>query len=64
MAPDADFPETEHIGMQQTGAKRNALVESARIARGNIRDIAKVKASDSTIIFLVVSVRQKPGALP
>jgi enhancing lycopene biosynthesis protein 2 len=52
MAPDTDFPETEHINMQETGAKRNALVESARIARGNIRDIATVKAADiDAIIF-------------
>ncbi|MFH1029042.1 MAG: isoprenoid biosynthesis glyoxalase ElbB, partial [Pseudomonadota bacterium] len=32
--------------------KRNALVESARIARGNIRDIAEVKAGElDAIIF-------------
>src|SRR6266567_1246898 len=46
MAPNADFPETDHLTMQETGAKPNALVESARIARGNIRDIKAVKASD------------------
>ncbi len=52
MAPNANFPETDHLQMQETGAKRNALVESARIARGNIRDMATVKAVDlDAIIF-------------
>lgn len=52
MAPDAEFPETDHLTMQETGLKRNALVESARIARGNIRDIREVKASDLDAIIL------------
>jgi len=52
MAPNADFPETDHLTMQETGAKRNALVESARIARGNIRDIKTVKAADLDAIVL------------
>lgn len=52
MAPNADFPVTDHLSMQESGEKRNALVESARIARGNIRDIAEVKAADlDAIIF-------------
>ncbi|MDD5286633.1 MAG: isoprenoid biosynthesis glyoxalase ElbB [Desulfuromonadaceae bacterium] len=52
MAPDADFPVTNHLTMQESGDKRNILVESARIARGNIRDIAEVKAADlDAIIF-------------
>lgn len=52
MAPDADFPETNHLTMQETGAKRNALVESARIARGNIRDIKDVTAADlDAVVF-------------
>jgi len=52
MAPNADFPETDHLQMQETGAKRNVLVESARISRGDIRDIATVKAADlDAIIF-------------
>jgi len=52
MAPNAEFPETDHLAMQETGAKRNALVESARIARGNIRDIREVKASGLDAIIL------------
>lgn len=52
MAPNADFPETNHLTMQETGAKRNALVESARIARGNIRDIKDVTAADlDAVVF-------------
>ena len=52
MAPDMDFPETNHLTMTETGAKRNALVEAARIARGNIRDIKDVTAADlDAIVF-------------
>lgn len=52
MAPNADFPVTNHLSMQESGEKRNALVESARIARGNIRDMAEVKAGDlDAIVF-------------
>jgi enhancing lycopene biosynthesis protein 2 len=52
MAPNAEFPETNHVTMEETGARRNALVESARIARGNIRDIATVGAADlDAVIF-------------
>ncbi|GAB7025991.1 isoprenoid biosynthesis glyoxalase ElbB [Geotalea toluenoxydans] len=46
MAPNEDYPETNHLTMQETGGKRNALVEAARIARGNIRDIKEVKAAE------------------
>ena len=52
MAPNDDFSVTNHLTMQETGEKRNALVESARIARGNIRDIKDVKAADlDAIVF-------------
>ena len=46
MAPDNEFTETNHLTMEETGARRNVLVESARIARGNIRNIKDVKATD------------------
>jgi enhancing lycopene biosynthesis protein 2 len=52
MAPNADFPETDHLTMQETGNKRNALVEAARIARGNIRDIKAVTAADLDAVVL------------
>jgi len=52
MAPDNEFIETNHLTMEETGARRNVLVESARIARGNIRNIKDVKATDlDGIIF-------------
>jgi enhancing lycopene biosynthesis protein 2 len=52
MAPNADFDVTDHLTMQEAGEKRNILVESARIARGNIRDIKDVKAADlDAVVF-------------
>jgi enhancing lycopene biosynthesis protein 2 len=52
MAPDIEVPEVNHLTMHETGAKRNVLVESARIARGAIRDIKRVKAADlDAVIF-------------
>jgi len=52
MAPDAEFPVTDHLTMRESGEKRNVLVESARIARGNIRNIRDVTAVDmDAIIF-------------
>ena len=52
MAPDADFAVTDHLTMQETGEKRNILVESARIARGKIRNIRDVMASDlDAVVF-------------
>ncbi len=52
MAPDIDLDEVDHLAGQPTGAKRNVLVESARIARGKIRNIASVKADElDAIIF-------------
>jgi len=52
MAPNADFSVTDHLTMQESGTKRNILVESARIARGNIRDIKDVTALDlDAVVF-------------
>ena len=52
IAPNADFAVTDHLTMQETGEKRNILVESARIARGKIRDIKDVKAADlDAVVF-------------
>jgi enhancing lycopene biosynthesis protein 2 len=36
----------DHVTGKSTGGKRSVLVESARIARGNVRDIRQVKAAD------------------
>jgi len=52
MAPDMELAEINHLSGQETGAKRNVLVESARIARGKIRDIKEVKGDDlDAVIF-------------
>ena len=52
MAPSMDLREVNHLTSQETGATRNALVESARIARGKIRDIKDVTAADlDAVIF-------------
>ena len=48
MAPDIDQMHVinHHNGQEMAGEKRNVLVESARIARGEIRDINAVTADD------------------
>lgn len=52
MAPDLALDEVNHLTGEATGAKRNVLVESARIARGKIRNIGAVKATDlDAVIF-------------
>lgn len=52
MAPNIDLSVVNHLTTKETGEKRNVLVESARIARGNIRDIKEVTAADlDAIIF-------------
>jgi len=54
MAPDVDqLHVVNHLtGEPAAGESRNVLVESARIARGNIRDIASVKATDIDALML------------
>lgn len=52
MAPNIELDEVNHLTNALTGKKRNVLLESARIARGNIQDIAKVKASDIDAVIL------------
>jgi enhancing lycopene biosynthesis protein 2 len=52
MAPNKEFPEVNHLTGEATGAKRNALVEGARIARGKIRCLKEMKAADlDAIVF-------------
>jgi enhancing lycopene biosynthesis protein 2 len=54
MAPD--IPQMHVInhlvGEPAEGESRNVLVESARIARGNIKDLAEVKATDIDALIL------------
>lgn len=46
MAPDTELSVVNHLSGKDAGEKRNVLVESARIARGNIRDIKEVGVAD------------------
>ena len=47
MAPDADqLHVINHVTQEVTGETRNVLVESARIARGEIRNLKDVRAED------------------
>lgn len=47
MAPDVDqLHVINHFTQQPSDERRNVLVESARIARGEIEDVSRVKADD------------------
>ncbi|MBJ6752834.1 isoprenoid biosynthesis glyoxalase ElbB [Geomonas anaerohicana] len=52
LAPDIELDEVNHLTMQDTGAKRNVLVEAARIARGDIADVKNAKAEELDAIVL------------
>lgn len=51
-APDMDAPEIDHRTNDATGEKRNVLREAARIARGQIRDAAEVKADELDALII------------
>lgn len=52
MAPDINLAVINHQTTLETGEKRNVLMESARIARGKIRDIKEVSAADlDAVVF-------------
>ena len=51
-APNIDAAEIDHLTRKPTGAKRNVLREAARIARGEIRDVARVKAAEIDALIL------------
>jgi enhancing lycopene biosynthesis protein 2 len=51
-APNVDFTVIDHRTHKPTGEKRNVLAEAARIARGEIRDLATVKAADIDALIL------------
>ena len=46
LAPSRDFDVVDHTTGNPTGETRNVLVEAARIARGEIDDLASVKGTD------------------
>ena len=45
-APDINLDEINHATGEPTGAQRSVLIESARISRGNIHDLAQAKGTD------------------
>jgi enhancing lycopene biosynthesis protein 2 len=52
MAPDVSLAVINHLTFKETGEKRSVLVEAARIARGNIRDVKGVSAEElDAIVF-------------
>ena len=52
MAPNINQVEVvDHLASKPVGERRNVLVESARIARGNIKDINGIKARDLDALF-------------
>ena len=51
-APDAELDVVDHRTGEATGEKRNALAESARIARGEIEDVASARAEDLDAVIL------------
>ena len=53
LAPDRDQAAVvDHLRGRPTGEKRNVLVEAARIARGKIRDVAKVTPEELDAVLL------------
>jgi len=53
MAPDMDqFHVVNHLNREEEKERRNVLVESARIARGDIRNIKDVRASDLDALII------------
>lgn len=45
-APDLEFEPQNFLTDEKTGSKRNVMVESARITRSRMNDLASLKASD------------------
>jgi enhancing lycopene biosynthesis protein 2 len=52
MAPNVELDVVNHLTGEPSGEKRNVLLESARIARGDILDVAKVSANDIDALLL------------
>lgn len=51
-APSAPLQVIDHVTKQPTGEQRNVLTEAARIARGEIRDVAQVRAAELDALIL------------
>jgi enhancing lycopene biosynthesis protein 2 len=46
LAPDKSFRVVNHLTHKETGEERNVLVESARVVRGKVSDLAKADPND------------------
>src|SRR5262245_47848186 len=51
-APNIDAGVTDHLTKKPVAEKRNVLREAARIARGEIRDVATVRAAELDALIL------------
>ena len=52
LAPDKEQDVVNHLSNSPEEGKRNVLIEAARIARGNIKDVKSVSAADLDAIIL------------
>lgn len=52
MAPNKTHETVNHLSRKRDGTKRNVLEESARIARGDVLDLAKVRGADFDAFIL------------
>ncbi len=52
LAPNTQLDTIDHLTQEPTGEKRSVLVESARIARGDVTDLANVNGADFDAIVL------------
>lgn len=51
-APNVEFDEINYLTGKPTGKTRNALLEAARIARGNIKDVKQLNPDDFDILVI------------
>jgi len=51
-APNVELDVVDHLTGEPSGEKRNVLVESARIARGEVADLAEAKADELDALLL------------
>lgn len=52
LAPNRPFEVIDHMTSKPTGEQRNTLTEAARIARGEVLDLADVRGSDFDALIL------------
>lgn len=50
-APEVEFDEVDHLTQKPTGKKRNARTEAARIARGEIQNLADLNPANFDVLY-------------